>query len=32
VAAWNAAFVASDDLREAVTSFFEKRPPKYTGR
>jgi len=32
VAAWNAAFVASDDLREAVMAFFEKRPPNYTGR
>ncbi len=32
VAAWNAAFVASDDLREAVMAFFEKRPPKYAGR
>jgi enoyl-CoA hydratase len=32
VAVWNAAFVASEDLREAVMSFFEKRPPKFTGR
>ena len=32
VAAWNAAFVASDDLREAVMAFFEKRPPRYSGR
>lgn len=32
VATWNAAFVASDDLREAMTAFFEKRPPSFTGR
>lgn len=32
VATWNAAFVASDDLREAVTAFFEKRRPTFTGR
>jgi enoyl-CoA hydratase len=31
VAAWNAAFLASDDLKEAITAFFEKRPPSYTG-
>ncbi len=32
VATWNAAFVASEDLREAVTAFFERRPPKFHGR
>jgi enoyl-CoA hydratase/carnithine racemase len=32
VAAWNAAFIQSDDLREAMTAFFEKRPPAFTGR
>ena len=32
VAVWNAAFVASEDLQEAVTAFFEKRPPSFRGR
>ncbi len=32
VAAWNAAFVASDDLGEAVQAFMMKRPPNYKGR
>ncbi|WP_072803008.1 crotonase/enoyl-CoA hydratase family protein [Rhodococcoides yunnanense] len=31
VAAWNAAFLASNDLTEAITAVFEKRPAKYTG-
>ena len=31
VAIWNAAFLASNDLREAMQSFFEKRKPTYTG-
>lgn len=31
VAAWNAAFLASNDLTEAITSVFEKRSPDFTG-
>lgn len=31
VAAWNAAFLPSTDLTEAVTAVFEKREPKFTG-
>tara|TARA_R110002072_G_scaffold151047_1_gene300162 strand:+ start:248 stop:1039 length:792 start_codon:yes stop_codon:yes gene_type:complete len=32
VAAWNAAFLASEDLAEAGAAFMEKRPPVYRGR
>jgi enoyl-CoA hydratase len=32
VGLWNAAFIQSDDLNEAVTAFFEKRSPKFTGQ
>lgn len=31
VAAWNSAFLPSKDLKEAVTSMFEKRPGNFTG-
>ena len=31
VAAWNSAFMPSDDLTEAITSVFEKRAPKFIG-
>ena len=32
VAAWNAAFLASEDLGEAVSAFSARREPKYKGR
>jgi enoyl-CoA hydratase len=32
VAAWNSAFLASEDLGEAMSAFLAKRPPKYEGR
>ncbi|MDV7356481.1 crotonase/enoyl-CoA hydratase family protein [Rhodococcus oxybenzonivorans] len=31
VAAWNAAFLPSQDLTEAITAVFEKREPEFTG-
>jgi enoyl-CoA hydratase len=31
VAVWNAAFMGSDDLDEAMSAFRERRPPKFTG-
>jgi enoyl-CoA hydratase len=32
VATWNAGFLGSDDLVEAMTAFMEKRPGEFTGR
>ncbi len=32
VAAWNSAFLPSEDLTEAVAAVFEKRPPEFRGR
>jgi enoyl-CoA hydratase len=32
VATWNAAFLQSDDLGEALAAFVEKRPAHFTGR
>lgn len=32
VATWNASFLQSDDLREALSAFLQKREPKFEGR
>jgi enoyl-CoA hydratase len=31
VATWNAAFLQSNDLTEAIAAFMARRPPKFTG-
>ncbi|HEV2237892.1 MAG TPA: crotonase/enoyl-CoA hydratase family protein [Ktedonobacterales bacterium] len=32
VAVWNAAFMQSHDLGEAMAAFLQRRPPEFTGR
>jgi enoyl-CoA hydratase len=32
VSAWNAAFLPSEDLTEAIAAVFEKRPPSFQGK
>jgi enoyl-CoA hydratase/carnithine racemase len=32
VATWNAGFLQSDDLIEAMSAFMAKRSPKFEGR
>jgi len=31
MAVWNAGFLTSNDLKEAVSAYFEKRPPHFDG-
>ncbi|HIA47831.1 MAG TPA: hypothetical protein EYN96_07645 [Candidatus Hydrogenedentes bacterium] len=32
IALWNAAFLKSKDVTEAITAFMEKREPQFTGK
>jgi enoyl-CoA hydratase len=32
VAVWNAAFLHSDDLGEAMQAFMQRRPPNFRGQ
>lgn len=32
VATWNAAFIQSEDLKEAMMAFMQKREAKFTGQ